>query len=116
MLIEYKYEIAWGLYLLCALGFFGLMWPVFHRIPWRGVRRFFKALLAVLLFTPAASVPAENFLAPATLVFAYEALTGDMELAIQAGMLLGLAFVALLGVLLLETLFRRLLQSPSQDE
>lgn len=115
MLIEYKYEIAWGLYLLSALGFFGLMWPVFQRIPWRGVRRFMKALLAVLLFTPAASVPSESFLAPATLVFAYEALTGDMELAIQARILLGLALVALLGVLLLETLFRRLLQTSSPD-
>src|SRR5690606_33311068 len=115
MLINYKYEIAWGLYLLSALGFFALMWPVFQRVPWRAVRRFLKALLAVLLFTPSASVPSDSFLAPATLVFAYEALAGDMELAIQAGVLLGLALVALLGILLLETLFRRLLQTPSQE-
>lgn len=115
MLIEYKYELAWGLYLFSALGFFLLMWLGFRRISWRPLRRFLKALLAVLLFTPAESGSTDSFWAPASLVFAYESLTGNMAVATQAGILLGLALVALLGMMVMETLFRRLLQTTPQE-
>ena len=115
MLNEHNYAIAWGLYILSALGFYLLMWPLFNRIPYRVLRRFCKAVLAALLFTPAVTVPSERLMAPATLVLAFEAVQGHVEEAIQAGMLLALALLAVFGMMLLEALFRRLLQPRLDD-
>ena len=116
MLTTHNYAIAWGLYLFCALGFYLLFWPVLSRIRWTVPRRFLRALLAVLLFTPVMTVPAEKLMAPATLVLVFEASQGDIEAAVQAGMLLVLALLAVLGMLLLEALFRRLLQPSVNDD
>ncbi len=116
MLSTHNYAIAWGLYLFSCLGFYLLLWPLLSRIRWALPRKFLRALLAVLLFTPAMTVPAEKLMAPATLVVVFEASQGNIDAAVQAGMLLVLALLAVLGMLLLEALFRRLLQPSVSDD
>src|SRR5690606_45099 len=98
MLTEHNYAIAWGIYIVCALGFYFLLWPLLNKIGFTYLRKFLKALLAVILFTPALTVPTDKLMAPATLVLAFEAVQGNTEQAIQAGMLLALALIAAVGM------------------
>ena len=115
MLNPTNYAVAWGLYLACALGFYLLSWPLLNKIGLGPLRKFLKGLLAVILFTPAMTVPSENLMAPATLVLIFEAAQGHQDLAIQAGMLLALALTAVFCMMLLDALFRRLLQPRTEE-
>lgn len=116
MLTAHNYAIAWGIYLVSALGFYLLLWPLLARIRAVAPRRFLHALALVLLFTPAMTVPEERLMAPATLILAFESAQGDWDMAMQAGSHLVLALVALLVMLALEALFRRMLRPNPKEE
>lgn len=61
---EYDYQLAWGIYIVSALGCL-FAWFYFTGWMWRYVREPLRVLVAVLLFTPTVVDPARDFYAPA---------------------------------------------------
>ncbi|MDG9667948.1 hypothetical protein ONV78_09410 [Hahella sp. CR1] len=98
MLTDFGYIAGWVAYLLAALALYALMMPLFNRCGPRPVQLFLRSLLAVVLFTPAMSVPKDGLWAPAHIVAAYNWLQHDDNAALQAGLLM-LAAWCVIGLL-----------------
>jgi lysylphosphatidylglycerol synthetase-like protein (DUF2156 family) len=103
------YVQAWLYYLLAAIGCLIIFWRLTYRIKWRRTRRLLRLSVAVILLTPVNIVTTGSWLAPAFLVAAYDFVLGENELAAKAALLLTIAFILMVGVVLLESVLRRLL-------
>ena len=104
-----SYAIGWLLYLVGALGLTIVVWRMTRNITLRRTRRSFRALVAVILFTPINIGSASTWLAPAYLIGAYDWVLGEVERAQLAALLLLVAYALVILVIMLESVMRRLL-------
>jgi len=105
MLTEFDYVVAWIIYLVCAAG---LYWTLSRIIKWLKfpvLIYFFNSVLAVMLFTPAISVPDENLWAPAYVVAVYGYIQDEQLLATQAALYMLGAWCIVGFILILNYLF-----------
>ncbi len=86
MLTQFGYLSAWSIYLAAAVVFYLLLWPLFKLLGPRPIQLFFRALVAVVLFTPAISVPEQGLWAPAYIVALVSLMQNDEVRALHASM------------------------------
>ena len=104
-----SYVMAWCFYLISALGLTCVFWRMTRKLSLRRTRRSIRTFIAVCLFTPI-NIGAEGlWLAPAYLVGTYDWVLGQSEKALQAGLYISVAYVLMIGIILLESVMRRLL-------
>lgn len=104
-----NYLLAWGLYLFSAVGICFVFWRCTRGIGFAGLRRFLRATLVVVLFTPVVVNADKDWMAPAFLVGIYEYILGNIELAQKAGVAMLIGIVVILLGLKLEYIVRKLL-------
>jgi len=103
-----SYLIAWSVYLIAAVGLICVFWRMTRNLKLRRTRRSLRALVAVVIFTPINIGVNSHWLAPAYLVGAYDWVLGRSEKAIEAGFYISAAYVLMIGVIMLESVIRRL--------
>lgn len=103
-----SYLTAWGIYLLSAIGLVLVFWRMTRNLKLRRTRRLLRSAVAVILFTPINIVAGSIWLAPAYLVGSYDWILGQTEKALEAGMYLGVAYVLMIFIIMLESVMRRL--------
>lgn len=103
------YILAWLVYLISALGLVIVFWRMTRSLSWRRVRRGLRAMAVAVLFTPINASDDGLWLAPAYLVGLYDWVQGYTDKAAEAGAFMLYAFVLMVGVILLESVMRRLL-------
>ncbi len=103
------YVIGWLVYGVSALVVCWLGWRISAGWRWRPLRTMVRMLLAVLLFTPVNIGTGVNWFAPAYLVGGYEAVLGNIDLAVDAMLNLSVGLAAGIGVLMLDAIVRKLL-------
>lgn len=103
-----EYELAWGLYLLAALGCFWVL-TFFTRWMWRYLREPIWVVAAVLLFTPTLADPNGSTYVPALAMAAMDILFKVNNDAWRALADLSLVVAAAFSVYLLFVLVRWLL-------
>ncbi len=109
MILTQSYLIAWGIYLLSALGLIIVFWRMTHSIPSKDITKILRLMVVVLLFTPVDIGLEHKWFAPAYMVGAYEWIIGNTQLALNAGVHLLGAFTLLTALLTLEYIVRKLL-------
>jgi membrane protease YdiL (CAAX protease family) len=110
-----NYLFAWGLYLLSSVGVCVVFWRCTRWIKFNGLRRFLRATLVVVLFTPVVVSADKDWMAPAFLVGIYEYVLGNVELAQQAGYAMLIGIVVILLGLKLEFIIRKFLHLQSAE-
>lgn len=113
MLTEFGYLLAWVVYLACAVVLYWALGFVVHRFRPKIVQYFVKSVLAVLLFTPAVSVPDQNLWAPAYLVSIYSYIVDEQILAIQATLMMIGAWCVINLLMALSYLLKRIRQQKT---
>jgi len=108
MLTQYSYLTAWAIYLGSSLFFYLMLWPLFKRLSPRPVQLFFRALIAVLLFTPGMSVPEQGLWAPAYIVVLFSVMQQEEVMALNAAMFMVGAFCVMGLLFALTYIVRRL--------
>ena len=103
-----SYVLAWCVYLVSAIGLVCVFWRMTRAMKLRRTRRSLRALVAVILFTPINVGTHSYWLVPAYLVGVYDALLGHTEMALQAALYMAWAYLLMIGVILLESVMRRL--------
>ncbi len=103
-----EYKIAWGFYLIAALGCFW-MWTFFTRWIWRYLREPLWVVMAGLLFTPVQMSGNSSELAPASIVVLLELVFKQHKDSWLALSNLSVVLAALFAVYLLFVLLRWLL-------
>ncbi|UZE97797.1 hypothetical protein [Alkalimarinus alittae] len=109
MIVSQSYLIAWGIYLLSALGLIIVFWRMTRSIPFKDVKKVLRLVGVVLLLTPVDLGLEATWFAPAYLVGGYEWIIGNSHLAIKAGIHLLGALTLLTALLTLEYIVRKLL-------
>ncbi len=109
MLTHEEYLMAWGVYLLAANGLFFAFWQVTHALPWLFLKRVMRVSMMVVLFMPWFSYSEQDYLAPAYLIAAFEALAQGSEFWVRAGvpLLSVLSFAFVLTIIFSVALKRR---------
>jgi hypothetical protein len=110
-----NYLLAWGAYLLSCVGFCLVFWRGTRWIGFAGLRRFIRATLVVILFTPVVVSTEKEWMAPAFLVGIYEYALGNIEVAQKAGIAMLIGMVVILLGLKLEFIIRKLLHLQSAN-
>lgn len=114
MLTEFGYLVAWVVYLSCAVILYWSLGLLINKMGPKIIQYVFKSLLAVLLFTPAVSVPDQNVWAPAYLVTVYSYIQDEHFLAFQAGLWMVGAWCVVCLLMSLSYILKRIRQkSPS---
>lgn len=109
MIVSQSYLMAWGVYLLSAIGLIIVFWRMTRPIPYKDVAKVLRLVVIVLLLTPVDIGPEAKWFAPAYLVGGYEWVIGNSHLAIKAGIHLLGALTLLTALLTLEYVVRKLL-------
>lgn len=102
MLTHEEYLTAWGVYILAASGLFSAFWQMTRTLPWLFLKRVMRVSVMVVLFMPWFSYSEQDYLAPAYLITAFEALALGSELWVRAGVPL---LFALSSAFVLTTIF-----------
>mgnify|MGYP000069983202 FL=1 len=103
-----SYLMAWGTYLLSAIGLVFVFWRMTKNLKLRRTRRSLRSLVAVILFTPINITPGSLWLAPAYLVGSYDWVLGKTEKALEAGIYISVAYILMMFIIMLESVMRRL--------
>ncbi len=111
----FNYLLAWGLYLFSSVGMCLVFWRCTRWIGFNGLRRFLRAALVVVLFTPVVVSAEKDWMAPAFLVGIYEYVLGNYELAEKAGFAMLIGIVVILLGLKLEFIIRKLLHMQAAE-
>ncbi|PIE43050.1 MAG: hypothetical protein CSA50_07120 [Gammaproteobacteria bacterium] len=108
------YLLAWICYLISATGVCVVFLRITKNISYRGLRRFLRWSLVVLLYTPVYTIADESWMVPAFLVGLYEYALGNQDVAQKAGisLLIGIGIVLLL--VKLEFVLRKLLHLQAE--
>ena len=106
---QMNYLFAWGFYLLSAVGVCFFFWRSTKWIGFIGLRRFLRASVVVILYTPIVISQEQSWMAPAFVVGIYEYTLGNMELAQKAGFYMLIGIVVILLGLKLEYIVRKIL-------
>lgn len=109
MIVSQSYLIAWGVYLLSAIGLITVFWRMTRSIPYRDFTKVIRLVVIVILLTPVDIGLDASWFAPAYLVGGYEWILGNSQLAIKAGIHLLGALTLLTALLTLEYIIRKLL-------
>ncbi|WP_250658414.1 hypothetical protein [Alkalimarinus coralli] len=109
MIVSQSYLIAWGCYLLSAIGLIIVFWRMTRSIPYKDLTKILRLVVVVLLLTPVDIGLDAKWFAPAYLVGGYEWVIGNTHLAVKAGMHLLGALTLLTALLTLEYVVRKLL-------
>ena len=104
-----NYLIAWGVYLLSALGLLLVFWRMTIKLPPPKFRIALRTLAVVVLLTPINIVESDIWLAPAYLVGSYDWVLGNHERATLALVSIGVAYALALGLVLLSSTVKRIL-------
>ncbi|OZG73520.1 hypothetical protein BTA51_10920 [Hahella sp. CCB-MM4] len=116
MLTQFGYLSAWSIYLVAAVVFYFMLWPLFKRLGPRPVQLFFRALVAVVVFTPAISVPEQGLWAPAYIVALVSLMQHDEVRALHAGMFIA-GSLCIIGLLFaLEYILGKLGKGGGQQQ
>lgn len=109
MLTHEEYLMAWGVYLLAASGLFFAFWQMTRSLPWLFLKRVIRVSVMVVLFMPWFSYSEQDYLAPAYLITAFEALAQGSELWVRAGvpLLSALSFAFVLTIIFSVALKKR---------
>jgi hypothetical protein len=102
-----NYLIVWIAYLLSAAGLLLVFWRMTRSMRAGWLKAALRSLLPAILLTPVSLVEGEQWLAPAYLVAAYDWVLGNQERALLAAALLAMVWASVLGLLLLQSLLRR---------
>ncbi len=111
MLTQFSYISAWSIYLGCGLFLYLILWPLYKRLGPRPVQLFFRALVAVVIFTPAISVPEQGLWAPAYIVALFSVMQHEEVMALNAAMFMAGAFCILGLMFALTYIAKRLMGS-----
>ncbi len=114
MILSQSYLVAWGIYLISALGLIVVFWRMTHSIPFRDVVKVLRLLVIVLLLTPVDVGIEQKWFAPAYLVGGYEWIIGNSVLAIKAGLHLLGALTLVMALFTLDYVVRKLLHLSQQ--
>ena len=107
ILIHEQYLAAWVIYVLAGMGLFLAFRALTRFITYAPLRDVMRALWVVFLFMPWPSYGAEESLAPAFLIAAFEGLTQTYEQGLRAGIPLSVAMLATGSVVFLLSLLLR---------
>lgn len=102
------YVLAWICYLISATGVCVVFMRMTRNIRFKGLRRFLRWSLVVLLYTPVYTIVDENWMVPAFLVGTYEYALGNYDIAQKAGFSLLIGIGVVLLAVKLEYVIRKL--------